>query len=303
MPSVCRMSIPLRVAAIAAMVFALAGCTSTAGSSSGGDSPGVVAPDQPADQPAGEPLVGQPAVGEDADGENRDVVVTGYLTLVTGDPLTAADDARRIVESAGGRLDGLTKEPPSDQQQASAQLVARIPSDRLDATLADLEELGTVQSLSTSSNDVTQQTTDLDARIASLQASVDRLRQLLTGAASTADLIAIETALSEREAELESLTQQRTYLADQVDYATVTIAISTPAALPTPTPTDFPGAVAAGFAALVAALGWTLVGIGAALPWVVFLGLVGALVFALVRVLRRRSRGRRPAEPEAPEAG
>ncbi|WP_210507060.1 DUF4349 domain-containing protein [Naasia sp. SYSU D00057] len=218
------------------------------------------------------------------------------------DPLEAADEARRVVEAAGGRLDGVTKEPPSDRQKASAQLVARIPADRLDATLADLEELGTVQSLSTSSNDVTQQTTDLDARIASLQASVDRLRQLLTSAASTADLVAIETALSEREAELESLTAQRTYLADQVDYATITIAISTPAALPTPTPTDFPGAVAAGFAALVAALGWTLVAVGAALPWIVFLGLVGLIVFALLRLRRRRSRGRGPEAPEAPPA-
>jgi hypothetical protein len=294
------MSRPLRLAAVAALVIALAGCTSTgrdSGPSSGpssGGSPGFVAPDQSGGKPA--------AGGGSTSGNNREVVVTGSLNLVSPDPLAAADRARRIVEQAGGRLDGVTKEPPSDHQDASAQLVARIPSVRLDATLGELEGLGRVQSLSTSANDVTRETTDLDARVASLTASVDRLRQLLSTAASTTDLVAIETALSQREADLESLTAQRTYLGDQVDYATITIAIGTPAALPTPAPTDFPGAVAAGFAALVAALGWTLVGVGAALPWLVFLGLVGLLVLGILRLLRRRARGRRPSTPEAPPA-
>jgi Domain of unknown function (DUF4349) len=285
------MRTPLRVAAVAALVLALAGCTGSGGGSTGSDGggvsePGVVAPDQP-------------STGEDSAGdEDRAEIITGTLDLVAGDPLATADRARGVVEDAGGRLDGFVKEPKSEFQEASAQLLARIPSDRLDDTIEELEGLGTVQSLSTRSSDVTQQKTDLDSRIASLTASTDRLRQLITTAATTADLISIETALSDREAQLESLVAQRDYLADQIDFATLTVSITTPANAPTPAPTDFWGAVVAGFAALVAALNWTVIAIGAALPWLVFLGLLALIVIALLRLIR--SRGRRPGTP-APE--
>lgn len=292
------MRTPLRVAAVAALVLALAGCTASgSGVSDGGVSdgggvsePGVVGPDQP--------VTG----GEDSDGgDTRQEVVTGSVDLVAGDPLTAADRSRELVEDAGGRLDGFVKEPKTQFREASAQLIARIPADRLEETLDELEGLGTVQSLSTRSSDVTQQKTDLDSRITSLQASTERLRQLITSAATTGDLIAIETALSDREAQLESLVAQRDYLADQIDYATISIIITTPANAPTPPPTDFWGGVLAGFAALVTALSWIVVAIGAALPWVLFLGVLALIAVVLVRMLRSRARARRaPATVDGP---
>lgn len=290
-PNLCAMRTLQRVAAVAALVLALAGCTSGGGSSStsggadGGTSSGV----------------GKPAVGGGAPlVQNRAVVITGQLSIVAADPLGAADRARAVVEQSGGRLDGVTKQPKNDFHDASAQLVARIPSDRLDQTLASIQQLGAVKSLSTSSTDVTQQTTDLAARIASLKASVDRLRQLLATAASTTDLVAIETALSQRESDLESYTAQQKYLADQVGYATITIDLTTPASAPNAPPTDFWGAVAAGFAALVAALGWTLIAIGAALPWVVFLALIALLALLIIRLTRRGRRPRTPIEEPPP---
>jgi hypothetical protein len=285
----------LRCIAAAALVLGLAGCSSVGagGSSSGADGGG-----------AGEPGVAQPGVvqpgaagGEDSG--RRDVIVTGELSVISPDPLKAADDARKIVQAAGGRLDGVTKQPANDFQDASAQLITRIPTDRLDATLSQLQDLGEVGSLTTSSSDVTQVTTDLDARISSLQASVGRLRDLIGSAADTADLIAIEKALSDREAELESLTAQRNRLGDQVDYATITVSFTTPAAAPDSAPTDFWGAVAAGFGALMAALTAAGLAFGAALPWLIFLGLLALLVLLAVRLLRGASRRARSVPPGA----
>lgn len=298
------MKTSLRLAAVAAVVLTLAGCTSGSGGSDSSSSGGGVAVDGGKAPDGGTSSGGQPVVGqapETADG--RDVVVTGYLSMVADDPLRTADRARAVVEQAGGRLDGITKEPKSEYQDASAQLVARIPSAKLDDTLDDVEALGSVQSLSTTSNDVTQQTTDLDARITSLQSSVDRLRQLIGSATSTTDLIAIETALSEREANLESLTAQRDYLSDQVDYATITISFTTPAGAPDAPPTDFWGAIAAGFSALMAALGWALLAIGAALPWLAFLAVLAALVLLIVRLVRRSRRAKPSIETPPPAAG
>ena len=84
-----------------------------------------------------------------------------------------------------------------------------------------------------------------------LTASVDRLQQLLATATSISDLIAIESELTTRQAELDSLTQQRDWIVDQVDYSTLTLDLVTEDVAPDPAPDDFWSGLAAGWAALV----------------------------------------------------
>ncbi|MFM8893961.1 MAG: DUF4349 domain-containing protein, partial [Actinomycetales bacterium] len=51
--------------------------------------------------------------------------------------------------------------------------------------------------------------------------SITRLQTLIDQATTTADLIEAEVALSDRQAELDSLRAQRAYLADQVGMSTL----------------------------------------------------------------------------------
>ena len=98
-----------------------------------------------------------------------------------------------------------------------------------------MSALGTVESINVSAQDVTSQTVDLDARIAALTTSVDRLTTLLAQASRMEDLLAIETQLSQRQSEIDSLNQQRTWLADQVAMSSVTITLM-PVTAPITTP-------------------------------------------------------------------
>ncbi|MFD1714428.1 DUF4349 domain-containing protein [Amnibacterium flavum] len=237
---------------------------------------------------------GRSDAAADSDAAVRDVITTAQLDLVVEDPVESAAKATDLVTSRQGRIDSSTSQPASDYQSASASIVARVPADDLETAIDEISALGAVRSLSTQATDVTQQTTDLDARIDSLTSAVERLRQLLASAATTTDLIAIETALSEREAELESLTAQRDYLGDQVDYATVSISFTTADQTPPAGPQDFWGAVVAGFTGLVASLGALVIAFGVVLPWIVAIAIVAAIVIGIVRLVRRIRR-RRPA--------
>jgi hypothetical protein len=87
----------------------------------------------------------------------------------------------------------------------SARLVLRVPSTSLDASLDSLARIGKVESRSITSTDVTEQARDLDARVATLRATRDRLRQLLERAASVSDIAAVETQLARVQQDLESL--------------------------------------------------------------------------------------------------
>jgi len=152
-----------------------------------------------------------------------------------------------------------------------------------------------VNSVSMNASDVTQQRQDLDARIEALTASVDRLQQLLATATSITDLIAIESELTTRQAELDSLTQQRDWIVDQVDYSTLTLDLVTEDVAPDPAPDDFWSGLVAGWTALVGFASWLGVAIGVLLPWL----LSGLLIAAIVVTVVVASTRRRPREKDA----
>ena len=213
--------------------------------------------DTPAGGVAPEPgnVEGEAADGSSAGSEaqlaERSVITTGWVSITVDDPIVSAEQAADLAEQAGGRVDSRTESPGTDSQPPSASLTLRIPSDELDAFVDDLRELGAVNSVSMNASDVTQQRNDLDGRIEALTASTDRLQQLLAEATTIADLIAIESELTTRQAELDSLTQQRDWLVDQVDFSTITVDLVTEAVAPDPKPDDFWSGLAAGWKALV----------------------------------------------------
>ena len=68
-----------------------------------------------------------------------------------------------------------------------------------------LAGLGTVTSRASSSRDVSQETIDVEARLRTLAASRDRLRDLLSRATTVSEVITVEHELARVQGELESL--------------------------------------------------------------------------------------------------
>jgi len=289
-----------RSAAVVLMAAVLlTGCTTGASESTGDEAPpsnGLPTEDFTPGVDGGD------SGGATPESADRDVIVQGYLTITAEDPIEAADDAVGIVERAGGRVDSRSEQPGVDGgENASAQLVVRIPSAELTETLDEIKELGEVENVSINSTDVTAQSQDLDARIEALQASVDRLLALLASATSTTDLIAIETALSERQANLESLQAQRRYLSEQVDLSTITVDFGSEDSAPVDEPEGFVDGLAAGWNALVAFLGATLIAFGVALPWLATIAVLALVVLLIVRGVRRSRRAKKAAPTEVRE--
>ncbi|WP_187270583.1 DUF4349 domain-containing protein [Lacisediminihabitans profunda] len=264
----------------------LAGCSgsNTSSSSSGAASSSAQAPSAVQGKPSTQDSTG----GKAEVGTGRQVITNGDVSITVERPVAAADRAAAIVEASGGRVDGRIEHAPVDGDRGSAQLTLRIPSTRLTAVLDQLERLGTLQSVSITKQDVTSESQDLDARITALQASVDRLLQLMAKATTTADLIAIESALSERQANLESLQAQKRSLVDQVDLSTIILTLGSPATAPKKVPDDFLSGLVAGWNALVGFFAGVIVVIGVLLPWLVLAALLGGLALLLVRRIRRR---------------
>jgi len=220
--------------------------------------------------------------------EEPGVITTGYLSLIVDAPSASADALTEIVTQAGGRISSRSDYSPVDFGSPSAYLEVRIPYDGLDALVTAISELGVVQESSINTYDVSLQKVDLDARLEVLQSAKDRLATLLEQAETISDVVAIETALADRQAELDSLASQREYLSDQTLFATISVNLSTPAgAMPTESE-GFVDGLMRGWASILAFLAGTVVWAGILLPWL-GVAAVATGIILVIRRIRRRS--------------
>ncbi|HYO20370.1 MAG TPA: DUF4349 domain-containing protein, partial [Dermatophilaceae bacterium] len=119
-------------------------------------------------------------------------------------------------------------ESPSPQT-GFGTLTLSVPADKLDTALDQIsKQVGTVLSRSTSSQDVTAQYVDTESRLKTMRASVARVRALMTQAKDIGQVVALESELSRRQADLESLESQLGALKNSVERSTLTVSLSTP---------------------------------------------------------------------------
>lgn len=199
------------------------------------------------------------------------------------DSLTPASQRiRSIATQQNGVI--VTEELYSGERgrDTSGTMTISVPAASLDATIALLEKVGDVQFRNTSSEDVTATYVDTDARVKSMTASVQRIRNLLSKASSVTDLVALENELSQRQAELDGLTAQLTTLKDQVSMSPITISLSTDDFEAVTAPGFWSG-LKSGWAAFLGSVAVLVTVLGAVLPFAVALGLISAPVIWWLR--------------------
>lgn len=297
------------LAAGLALLVGLAGCSADGGSDDSANTSGAGYSGGQADAPAGDPerapAGAAPGEGtaEDKAGtpgryqtDERSIIYTGSITVrleKDGDLDAKAAQAIALVTAAGGFVGSDQRSSADGRAQASLEL--RVPAARFAQLVDDLSGLGDEESRQLGTRDVTEDVVDLDARIATQQASVNRTRALLAQAKSVAELVSVEGELAKREAELASLQAKKRRLADLTSLSTITLMLLGPdvEATEEEPETGFIAGLKAGWKALLVAFTALKTVVGALLPWAVA---VGVPVLAVILVLRWRRRVR-PAPP------
>lgn len=226
--------------------------------------------------------------------EQRDIIYRGTVTVRVENVDAAAGQAGGIAKTAGGFVSGDNRSSGSGADTATMEL--RIPAPKFDAAVAQLAKLGTEEQRQISTEDVTEQTIDLDARITVQQARVDSGRKLLAQAKSLNDLVMLEREVATREADLASLQAKKRNLADLTALSTITVTLLDPEAdaVVEEGPPGFLSGLGAGWDALLASLRVLLTVLGALLPWLIAFGLP---IWGILYAVRRYNRTRRAAHP------
>ncbi len=153
----------------------------------------------------------------------RDIIYTASIAVEVIDVAEATSEASRIMQRFGGLLFG---QETTGGTEPRTVLVFRVLPEDFSAALDALGSIGTVRNQQVSADDVTERVVDLESRINTAAASVERLRTLLENATNINDIADLENQLLQRETNLETLRGQLRTVQDQVDLATITLTIT-----------------------------------------------------------------------------
>ena len=215
---------------------------------------------------------------------NQQIIRTAYVSVDVDDVATGVSAIADLTADLEGQLQSQSVQGTGED--SSANMTVRVPASNLDALLASIDTLGEVTSSSVDAQDVAVEVIDLEARITTLEESIDRLRDLQGQAASVADLVTVESELSARQAELESLTARRDYLMRQVELSTAYISLTTTTTGPGVTP-DFLGGLERGWNSLISLAAGVITLGGFLTPYLLIAGAITAIVLIVVALSRR----------------
>ncbi|MFC7175573.1 DUF4349 domain-containing protein [Halosegnis marinus] len=293
-----------RTAAVLALVLllALAGCS---GGSSGPNDDGSFAQSggdggaEAADAPAGTATAAADteSTAGDAARADRAVIRTGTVSLTVDSYANASARVTELARDRGGYVAASTRSVngAGNTTWTTGSVTIRVPAESFGATFDALQTYGEVREATSDTTDVTDRLVDIEARLETLRAERDRLRDLYEDANDTDTVLRVSEELSEVQTEMERLTARQRSLENRVAYSTLTVALGEERP-DEPTPTPEPGyadtglgqAFAASIDGVVTAVKTLGVTVAYALPYLLAFGVPLAVVGVAVARTRRR---------------
>ena len=218
---------------------------------------------------------------------DRAVISTGQISVSAKSISKARAEVIRLVSSYNGSIADEQTDSDRGGRMLHSTLTLRVPTSSFAEAMDALARIGTVEHQTRKSEDVTTQVLDNDARVRAAERAIRQIETLLGRADALRDIIAIESDLARRQADLDSLKSQQAWLEDQTSLSTISVQLSRPGEAPDEEARGFLAGLGDGWDALRATTVVLLTVLGAVLPFAALVALFGV---PLRMVLRRRVR-------------
>jgi len=209
-----------RSAALLVLLLALlilaAGCgvRSSSELSQTGQSPDIAYDSAPAESP-------EPGSLGYSSGMERKTSQNGDLQMKVQDVPAAVEQIIALSNQQGGYT--VNSHVYRDDERVSAQLVIKVPQANLQPVMESIANLGEVTDKVITTQDVTEEYYDSQARLKVLQAKEQRLLGLMDKAATITEIISVENELTKTRSEIEVLTGRLQYLSNITDFSQINI--------------------------------------------------------------------------------
>jgi len=221
---------------------------------------------------------------------DRKVIKTAYLTLEVGDGKfeKALFDLTRLADNNGGFVSHTQSYSDEDGKLTSGSITIRIPHDKYNSALDMIKDMGTVESITVSGQDVTQEYTDLESRLRNLNAQEVILLDLMSQSNDVGDSIEVQRELSYVSEQIEVIKGRMNYLDNLVSFSTIEVYMHEPEPIATSTGWGFLEALKKGLRGAVTVFNGILIFIIAASPILAIIAIILVVIWFIVRSKRRR---------------
>ena len=175
------------------------------------------------DSPTGSPSSTDPGIVSDV--AERDIVKTAEVRLTSVDVQESLDAIAAIIAKDNGIVVDSYLQAYTEFDM-EGRLSAKVAPSKLESILIEIGSNGTVTSENITTRDVTLENRNLDAQIQAAQASVERLEELLAQSGDLDSLLRIEVELSNRQANLDILKNQKTFLENQIQMSSLVVYVT-----------------------------------------------------------------------------
>lgn len=160
-------------------------------------------------------------------GTDTKIIKTAYLTVEVKDVPGSVDTLKALVTARGGYLSS-SSITEGYNKRLSGTVVLRVPQAEFDNTLAGVKGIGTVKSVSTQGEDVTEEYVDIQAQKTSYQNQLAQYNEIMKKAVKVSDVIEIQQQIDRVQTELNRLEGRLKYLNSRIDLSTITVNLQEP---------------------------------------------------------------------------
>lgn len=161
--------------------------------------------------------------GQTAAEADQRIIKTAELALAVSGVDNKVQEAISLATGKGGFVQSSTV-VEDDNGQKTGYVIVRVPVATFEDTISELKKLAVrVERESINGQDVTENYTDLEARLRSAKAQEDQYLQILDIATSVQDILSVQQYLQNIRYEIESLQGQLDSLGNQTEYSTISL--------------------------------------------------------------------------------
>lgn len=153
----------------------------------------------------------------------RKMIKNGYIIISSNKPKDLETQIINTLKDCQGYIVN-TSQSGNDENYHS-ELIVKIPYEEFDMFIVKIKDFGEVKHTDISTQDVTEEYIDLEARKNTLKVQEQRLIEMLGKAENVEELLKVENELSRIRYELEKVEGRIRYLNNSVSYSTLRISI------------------------------------------------------------------------------
>ena len=157
--------------------------------------------------------------------EGVKMIYRANLELETTEYEKAQSDIETLTNQLGGYFENQSSNSYSSNYR-SASYTVRLPAAQFDAFLRQIGNLCSVRYQNQSAEDVSEYYYDMESRLETAKIKLDRLQELLARAETMEDIITVESAISDVEYQIESLSGELRHYDALIDYSTIYVTLN-----------------------------------------------------------------------------